>query len=941
MKQKKKRVGIFVMFLMTMGALFAQYNLDAYFPDNDKVVKGVLSNGITYYLRHNEEPKERASFYIIRNAGAILEEENENGLAHFLEHMAFNGTDHFPQKGIISTLERYGVKFGANLNAYTSTNETVYNISDVPVNIENLMDTCLLILKDWTYYLSLLPEEIDAERGVITEEWRQRRNAGSRVREIVNPVLLKGSKYAVRDVIGSLDVINNFEYDLLRQFYHKWYRSDLTAIAIVGDFDTKEVEEKIVAMFSDVPANENPEPLPFYDIPEHDDFRFVVATDKELRNSGIEMVRLVRDATTPKDMTYNWFRNSIIESFYNMMIGARFSEMMQKPSPPLLSARIAFSGFYKGYDAYRLSASAIPNEEGKALKAVLTENERIIRHGFTDSELDRAKSNMLAQLESSYKQRDKVRNDAHVGSMKSNFLRGTPMTNTEDYYEFAKAVIPTITAAEVSAKAKLWNAKDNWTLIINGPENHTHLTQEEAFTIINEIENSEDIAAYEDEVGASADLINEELAGSDIVSEKRLPEYDAVEWTLANGAKVVFRKADYEKDKVSLTGFSEGGTSLYDIDMISAAQNTAGFVSSFGMGDFNPVMLNKMLAGKLASVGVGISDLYETISGACAPKDFETMMQMVYLRFVHPRYDDVLYSNAIERASSSLANRYKNPQAIIQDSLSLILTNYHPRTKLFNEAFLDEISLEKMQEIYADRIKDASDFTFIIVGNVEEEEVKAFSAKYIGSIPSYGRKETWVNHKVNVPEGKTEKKIGVSMEEPKSQVFITFSKHMEHSPYNSIYASILKEILQIRYMESIREEQGGTYGVGVSANTTRLPDPKCVISMNFTCDPDRAEILKPFIYKELDLLIENGPKLEDVNKVISSIRKNREQSKPHNSYWANAIYGYYLSGVNSDDPKNFEYILDSVSVTGIKDWAADFVDGADVVDVIFFPLKAE
>lgn len=941
MKQLKLKFVFSIIFFMTMSTLFAQYNLDDYFPDNKKNVKGVLPNGITYYLRHNKEPKNRASFYIIRNAGAILEEDNENGLAHFLEHMAFNGTNHFPKKGIISTLEKYGVKFGANLNAYTSTNETVYNISDVPVNIENIIDTCLLILKDWTYDLSLLPEDIDAERRVISEEWRQRRDAASRVREKVNPILLKGSKYAVRDVIGSFDVINNFEYDLLKGFYQKWYRTDLTAIAIVGDFDPKEVEKKIIAMFSDIPANKNPEPLPFFDIPEHEDFRFVVVTDKELRNSGVELVRIMRNATTPEDMTYNWYRNSLIESFYNSMIRQRFSEVMQKPNPPFQSARIGYSGYNKGYNAYIISATATPNEEAKALKAILTENERIIRHGFMESELDRVKSNMLAQLESNYKQRDKIKNEAYINPMKSNFLMGTPMPNDEDYYKFAKAVIPTITAAEVSEKAGLWNLKDNWTLVISGPENHVHLTQEEVFLIVKEIENSDAIAPYEDEIGVTKDLIDEELTGSDIVNEKRLPEFEAVEWTLRNGAKVIFRKADYEKDRVSLIAFSEGGTSLYDTDMLPAAQNAAGFVSSFGVGDFNPVMLSKKLAGKLIDVKVNISSLFESVSGSCAPKDFETMMQMVYMRFVHPRYDDVLYNNTMERARNTLENKYKNPQAIIKDSLSLILTNHHPRTKLFNEEFFNDISLEKIRAVYVDRIKDASDFTFIIVGNIEEEEVKLFSEKYIGSIPAYERSETWMNHKVGMPKGKTEKKIAVPMEVPKSQVFVIFSKEMDYSPYNAICASILKDILQLRYTESIRGEQGGTYGVSVSANPIRIPDPKCEISMNFACDPDRAETLKPLIYEELDNIIKNGPKSEDLDKVLSSIRKNREHSKPHNNYWLNAIYGYYLSGINNDDPENFENILNTITVAGIKKWAADFCENADIVDIIFFPEKPE
>ena len=936
----KRLFTILIIGCLAIVNLFGQYNLKDYFPQDKNIIKGTLKNGLTYYIRYNNEPRERASFYIIRNAGALLEEDHENGLAHFLEHMAFNGTKNFPEKSIISTLERYGVRFGANLNAYTSLNETVYNISDVPTNIPYLLDTCLLILKDWTYYLSLEEEEIDAERSVITEEWRQRRNASFRIREKTYPVLMKGSKYAERDVIGSLDVINNFDPETLRNFYHQWYRTDLTALAIVGDFDPNEMERKLILEFSDVPKAENPKPIPFFEIPEHEEYektRFVIATDKEVRDQAIQIITVIRDETKPEDMNYGYFRDSFIKSIYNTLIQRRIGELTQKPNPPFRKASISYGNLVKGYSAYSITTAPMPEQEEDALRAILIENEKVRRFGFLDSELERAKMNILTSLESNYKQRDKTKNDRYVGPMKSNFLTGSPMVDLEDYFNFAKAVIPTITAEEVFAIAQDWHKKGNTTILITGPEGEKHLSQEEILKIIEKTENDNTITPYQEETDLPEDLITEELNGSSVVKEKRLPEFDAVEWTLGNDAKVVFRKADYQKDRVALASYSKGGTSLYGAELIPNATNAAAFISSFGKGNYDPVTLSKMMTGKLANIHPSISTLYESVNGACTPKDFETMLQLLYMTFEQPRFDETLYENAMERSRASLKNRYNNPQNIIQDSITLILSDYHPRTRLFDESFLNDISLEKMKHIYLDRFKDASDFTFFIVGNIDESEVKPLIEKYIGSIKSINRKETWIDNKINHPKGKVMKRIPVKMEEPKSLVFVNFNKKMKVTPYNGICSTILKSILDLRYTESIREKEGGTYGVKVSASSTRLPKQSYSFNMSFNCEPERADSLKPLLYKELDDIIKYGPKQEDLDKVITNLHKNREQSKLDNSYWMNVIYNYYMTGINNNDPKNFEEIVDRVTAKDIQKWAKKFIRKADIVGIIFYP----
>ncbi len=922
--------------LLSIQGIFAQVNLQDPLPQDPNVVVGKLPNGITYYLRHNEEPKNRASFYIIRNAGSLLENDDQDGLAHFLEHMAFQGTKNFPGKGIITTLEKYGVAFGRNINAYTAHNETVYNLSSVPTNDPSLLDTCVLILHDWSYYLTLDDQEIDDERGVISEEWRTRRTSSFRMQKQMFPVLFKGSQYAIRDVIGSLDVIKNFKYQTIKDFYHKWYRTDLEAIAIVGDFDIKEMEQRVKDIMSKVPAIENPTPRPFFEIPSHDEIYYCLATDKEAQSSSISITTILPEAPAAERNTHAYLKDNIVSSFYNSMIGSRISEIMQQANPPFLGGSIGYGGLVRGYDSYNISTTAKPNQEDIALESILTENERVKRFGFTTTELERVKTNMLVGLESAYKEKDKTDNESYIQDMQSHFLEQSPMIDFEYYYQFAKQIIPTITIEEVNAKAKEWNTDKNRTIVVSGPsEDAKHLTREEVLAIMDKVSKA-DIQPYQDAI-SDASLINEELTGSKVVKTKRLPEFNAVEWTLGNGAKVVFRKADYDKDDVSLSSYSKGGTSLYDIDMLPSAANASSFTRNFGVGDFDAITLKKLLTGKMASCSASIGGMSEAVSGSSTPKDFETMLQLLYLRFEKPRFDQEVFESIMNRNRAMLPNMLKNPQKIMQDSMQQIMTNYNPRSMIYNEKYLDQISLEKIEQVYRDRIKDASDFTFFIVGNIDEDVVKPLVEKYIGSLKSENRKETWRDTQVRGPKGKTVKEIELALETPKSTVITNFSKDMKYSVYNNICNNILQGILDLRYTENIREKEGGTYGVGVEAGSMREPYSNYNMTMSFDCDPAKANHLKSLIYAEIDKMMKEAPTQEEMNKIISNMKKNREQSKNHNGYWMNVIYGYYVSGINSNDPKNFDNIINKLTPKDIQKFAQALFKDANVVDIIFKP----
>ncbi len=899
---------------------------------------GKLPNGMTYYIKHNEEPKERASFYIIQNVGALLEEDNQNGLAHFLEHMAFNGTKNFPDKGIISTLEKHGVAFGRNINAYTSFSETVYNLSDVPVTSPGLVDTCLLILHDWSHYLLLTDKEIDLERGVITEEWRTRRTAGFRMQRAYFPVLFKGSKYAVRDVIGDSAIIKHFKYDTLRQFYHDWYRTDLQAIAIVGDINVDAVEKTIKAQFSSIPAVKNPLPRIEYEVPFHKETRYVLVKDKESSQYSVS-IYIKHPATKPeaKDMAY--YRDQYVNELFNSMMSERISELLQKGVPPFVSGSIGFGGFVRGYNVMAISATAKPDQEDVALRAIYTEAQRVLRYGFTPGEVERAKSNMLTQIESRWKQRDKIRNDSYVNDIKANFLSNEPLTSIDfDWMEVQK-FLPTVTVEELSAKAKQWIVPENRVIIVMGPDKEKVklLTEPETLAILKEVENS-DIKPYEDTKVASS-LIDKPLKGSPIIKTTPLPQFKAVEWTLANHAKVIYRLADYEKDNVLLRGISPGGSSLLPVNELASAMMLPQFVGMFGVGNFDATTLKKMLTGKNVGLGIGLSKLNESVSGSAAPKDFETLMQLLYLQFEQPRFDKEAFQAMKGRYAAMVANLSNNPQKVIGDSLSMILTSHNKRTKLLTPAMVEEISLDQMEKIYRDRIEDAGDFTFFIVGNIEEAKVKPLVEKYIGSLTDLPRTENWKDNNILGPKGKTVLEIPIPMQVNKATVVVYYKKIDTYNPRTNLMLDILSGVLRLRYTEEIREKEGGTYGVSVMESNVHYPKEEKSLEMMFDADPERSAHLKSILYSEIDKIVANGPTAEDLDKVVKNLMKDREQAKLHNSYWMNTLADYYQNKINPDAPENFEKILGGVTREEVKKFAAGFFKTADLVDVVFSPAK--
>ena len=906
-------------------------------PVSDKVLTGKLSNGLTYYVRHNEEPKERASFYIIQNVGAILENDDQNGLAHFLEHMAFQGTENFPDKGIIETLQRHGVSFGGNINAYTAQNETVYNISAVPTTDVTLVDTCLMVLHDWSHYLTLDKEEIDGERGVISEEWRTRRNPSFRIGLQINPVIFKDSQYAKRDVIGDYNIINTFEPQTLRDFYHDWYRTDLQAIAVVGDIDAEATVAKIKEMFEPIPAVENPKERIEYEIPAHDEMYYVVGTDKESTASTVKILTILPNKRNDKEY-YSYLREGLLASFFNSMVANRLSEIMQQSDPPYLGGSIGYGGLVRNYASYTCSAVAKPNEETEALKTILVENERIKRYGFSDSELKRVKADLLSAMETSYKQRDKFKNESFISDIKDNFLLGEPLFEYEVYYDYVTKTIPKITVKEIMDYAQPWFTKKNQVAVITGPDDVQHLTEDEVRGIINVVEGDESILPFEDEF-IGQDLVPEDLKGSKIKEVVPVELFDAEEWILENGVKVVYKKADYEKESITLYGHSYGGTALYDVKDLPNAENAAVFTNAYGVGEFNTIALGKALAGKMVSCSTSIGANEETVTASSTPQDLETMFKLLYLRFTSPRMDEEKYQSILNQNLASVDKLCKNPNKIIQDSIDFITSNYSKRTQPLSRKYLESLDMKKMNQIYKERFANAADFTFFIVGNVDAKDLKPLVEKYLGSLPTSDKKEEWVDNNVRAPKGVVKKVIPIKMETPKSLVVTSFRKEMPYNLHDMYCNNVLRGILDLRYTENIREKEGGTYGVSVSSDASKQPIEVYTMTMTFNCDPDNADHLKSLIYAEIEKIKKEGVKQEEISKITKKMLKDFDQSKPHNSYWLSVITTYYIYDINNNDPKDFEDIIKNMTPADIQDFVNRMFDNPDNLDIVFTPKK--
>ncbi|MCK5824732.1 MAG: insulinase family protein [Ichthyobacteriaceae bacterium] len=931
-----------VLIFATIASLFAQSNNEKDKTSKNtlldsEVIHGKLANGMTYYIRSNKLPANRADFYIVFNVGAILEDDNQDGLAHLTEHMAFNGTKNFPKKGILDFLEKNGVAFGHNVNAFTAQDVTAYNLNDVPVSNEAIIDTSLMILHDWSNYIEFEDEEIDAERKVVHEEWRTRRNANFRMNKKVTAITLKASKYAKRDVIGSLDVIDNCKYETLKSFYKDWYRPDLEALIIVGDFNAKEMEQKVIEMFSTVPKVENPRERKIYEIPNNTEPLIAIASDKEAQRNTVK-VTFKHDIVKPENKDESYLKSQLITNLYNSMINARLGELVQNENPPFIVGYTYYGGIVRSKNGYTSVAIAKDNEIPTALTAILQENERIKQHGFTEGEFERAKKDKLRSVEKAYKERNKMKNNEYVWNYFANFLSNEPAPSVEYIYNFTKETLATITLSQLNALPSKWVTDNNIIVSVTGIEKEgvSLPTKNQVLSIIKTAQNTE-LKPYVD-TACDEDLMTEIPKPVKIINTNIDKKLDTETWTLPNGAVIVVKKTDFKEDEILMNAYSFGGSSVIESKMLPSTYMTPIIVSQSGIADFNNVTINKMLAGKVVGLNPYISTITEGFSGATSPNDLETFMQILHLYFSNPRFDSKAYNAYMGRLKPWIQNNSTNPKSIFNDSISYLLTDRNPRKKPMNLDRLNKVDFEEIKTIYNSRFADVSDFKFFFVGNINTDELKKMVETYIGSLEGKNKKEQWKDNNVRPPKNNVKNEFKVAMETPKATVFVNYNKEIDYTPKNIIYLKALKYILGMRYTKTIREEQGGSYGVRVSVGIEKYPYQGYGLNVQFDCDPDRTEQLKSIVFDEVDKLWKKGASKTDVDKTIEYFIKTHEENLKENGYWVSALVSKDINDVEIIGT-DYEEIVRGMTVKKLKKFAKKTFRNSKNVEVIMLPKK--
>ncbi|MEM6273017.1 MAG: insulinase family protein [Bacteroidota bacterium] len=906
-------------------------------PLNPDVRSGVLPNGMKYYVQKNQEPENRMELRLAVNAGSILEDDDQQGLAHFVEHMAFNGSANFEKNELIDFLESAGVKFGPHLNAYTSFEETVYMIQ-VATDDPKIVDKGLLILEDWATGIAFDHKEIDKERGVVIEEWRLRSGADSRMRDRYLPVMVNGSHYADRLPIGKVEILKNFEYETIKRFYKKWYRPELMSVIAVGDFDPAEMEKKIVAQFGEIPASAEPIARPSFDIPGHEEILTAVETDPE---AGFCSMQLLYKHEYDPVVTKADYRQSLVEAVTSLMLTARIEEVQQKGDSPLM-----FGGTFDGpIGGFRNKAAFMaigvmnPTDPVKGATQVLTEVERARRHGFLATELERAKEKLASQIETRYNDRNKTESRQLAMKLVAYYLTNQPYPGIAWSYKESKEIMPTITLEETNALIKTRITEENSVLVMTGPEKEgvTMPSKEELLALYRDIK-KQTIDPYKEEID-DRPLVESPPAAGEITAEKSVDALNLTEWTLANGARIVLRPTDFKDDEIMMYAYSPGGLSRLSDSEFEKAWALDGVIENSGVGRFKKSVLDKKLAGKVVQVAPWIGELYEGLRGGCAPKDLETMLQLVHLYFTAPRQDKDGF-NSYKQMLEGFANMSASPEGAFRDSLSVLMSQDHPRRQPMTKERIGELSNSQILMSYLDRFMNPSDFTFVIVGNFVPEEIKPYITQYIGGIDGGKRKESWKDRGIKAPEGIVERSFRKGTD-PKSMVNLAFTGGMDFNLQNEFDLQAMVSVLKIMLRESLREDKGGVYGVRVSARAKKHPAPGYRIDISFTCAPERVDELVETAMDEIRSLRDNGPSAKNLQKVQEIERRSYETDMKDNRFWMNQLVQHYQLDIDPIEMLNYLALVDGVNDQTVKLAAEQYLDLDNYIQLVMYPEEGD
>jgi zinc protease len=906
-------------------------------PVDPEVRTGKLENGLTYYIRHNGQPENRADFYIAQKVGSMQEEDNQAGLAHFLEHMAFNGTKNYPGKAMLNYLQDNGIKFGTNINAYTSFDETVYYISDIPTNNQNLVDSALLVLHDWSNAIALEEEELENERGVIREEWRTRGGAQQRLWDQLLPKMYPDSKYANRMPIGSIDVINNFKPEEIRAYYHKWYRPDLQGIIVVGDFDLDEMEQKVKALFSPIKLEEERAERVYYPVPDNKEPLVAVATDKEARSTQIML--FYKHDPLPEELknTQMGYITTYLLNAASSMMNQRFEEITQKPDAPFTSAYAYDDDYFvaKTKDAWTVVAQSAEDKIDVALAAMIRETERVKKFGFTASEYEVARTNILKSLENSYNNRDKQRNSSYSQEYVRAFTDGEPIPGIEFEYQFMQALVPNIPVEAINMTLQQLISDENIVIAVTGPEKEdlVYPSDEELLSVINSVK-AEEIEAYAEQV-IDEPLIATPPTPGKIVKEEQNEAMDATIWTLQNGIKVILKNTDFKDDEILMTATSTGGYSQYAVQDPVNSRIMGSVMNLGGVGNFSATDLPKVLAGKTASVRPSISLTTQDFNGSSSIKDFETMMQLVYLYFTAPRKDADAFKSFIQRMETQLKNQEAEPMVAFSDSINNAIYGNNPLTNRIKLSDLAKVDYDRIMEMFKQQFRNPGSFTFTFVGNVDAEKVRPVVEQYLASLPGEEVKGEFIKVPMSFNEGKSVNVFKREMQNPKASVFNAVTGNMERNMKNQILMSMFDQILDIVYTEKIREEEGGTYGVSTGGAISRYPEGQTVLQIMFDTDPEKKDHLNTIILKELEGIAVNGPRESDFIKVKEYMNKSFNENLKENGYWRNILDQLYFYG--EDMHTGYIDAVNAMTPKDVQEFTAELLKQGNLKTIIMIP----
>lgn len=896
------------------------------------VRKGTLANGFTYYIRHNETPKNRVVMYLVNKAGSILEDEDQRGLAHFMEHMSFNGTTHFPHNELEDYLQKSGVRFGADLNAYTSYDETVYELP-IPSDKPAILASGIQIMRDWAHEALLDPMEIDKERGVVLEEKRLHKGPGQRLSDEYFPMLLNNSRYVNRMPIGIDTVLDNFKRPVIARFYNDWYRPDLQAIIVVGDVNVDEIEKAVKAKFSDLknPAHERKRPA--YHVALNGKNQFMALTDKEVTTISVDIFfkHQKQQLETVSDYRQYIMRNLLVQ-----MLNERYQKLTIASNPPFLSCTGGIGRFLSNLDVFSVSMNPRPGQLQEGFQAAWQELLRLKEYGFTQPELDQAKKNFLSGLEAAVKEKDKTNSEVFVKDYQSNFLTGEAAPGIEKEYALGKADLESITLADLNKLSESFITDENRDILIQAPESEKTSLPGQA-TVSGWLKEIEDkpLTPYQEKVNTNSLLSAQPVPGH-IVGEKKDDELGITTLILSNGIQVILKPTAFKNDEILISGFSKGGTSVYEDKDYQSAANAAGIIASCGAGNLDFTGLKQYLAGKQLEVQPFISDIYQGVQGRSTVKDFETALQLTYAYLTQPRRDANVFSSIISQSLAKLEHRDDEPQNVFADSAYAILFNHNFRASGPSVAHLKQVDLNRCYEIYKTQFANCNGMTFVIVGSFQPERVKPLLEKYLATLPSGSSQTDYVNRHINFATGKIEKNV-YKGSEPRATVTLTFAGTYDYSRQHNMDMQALKEALQIRLLERLREEESGVYTPQVATASSRYPNSVYSFQISFACAPQNVDKLVASTLDEVAKLRNDGPLQVNLDKWKAEYAASMETQMKENTFWLQSIIAQLQSGLQLLPVDSYKERMGNVTPGEIKAMANKYLGGDNYIRLVLLP----